>query len=66
MESKEDKLRDAWLKSQGFKVLRFWNKEVLRNIEGVLKVIENAIPTPPPYPPPSRGRTGFVEQSGEN
>ncbi|MEA3310914.1 MAG: DUF559 domain-containing protein [candidate division WOR-3 bacterium] len=66
MESKEDKLRDAWLKSQGFKVLRFWNKEVIRNIEGVLKVIEDAISTPPPYPPPSRGRTGFVEQSGEN
>jgi len=31
--------RDAWLQSQGFKVLRFWNHEVLQNIEGVLEVI---------------------------
>jgi len=34
-----DKIRDNWLKSQGFKVLRFWNNEVLENLEGVNEVI---------------------------
>jgi very-short-patch-repair endonuclease len=34
-----DAKRDNWLQSQGFKVTRFWNHEVLANIEGVLEVI---------------------------
>jgi len=37
--SEKDTERDAWLQSQGFKVLRFWNHDVLTNIEGVLEVI---------------------------
>jgi very-short-patch-repair endonuclease len=36
-----DKEREQWLRSQGFKVLRFWNNEVLENTEGVLEVIRN-------------------------
>jgi very-short-patch-repair endonuclease len=31
-----DKQRTTWLESQGFRVLRFWNNEVLTNLEGVL------------------------------
>jgi len=42
-ESKTDRLRDEWFASQGFKVLRFWNNDVLRNIEGAIKVISNAV-----------------------
>jgi very-short-patch-repair endonuclease len=34
-----DAERDAWLKSQGFHVLRFWNNEVLSNMDGVLQKI---------------------------
>jgi len=34
-----DDERDRWLNMQGFRVLRFWNNEVLKNIEGVLEVI---------------------------
>jgi len=30
-----DKRRTRWLESQGYGVLRFWNNDVLRNIEGV-------------------------------
>jgi very-short-patch-repair endonuclease len=30
-----DRLRTHWLESQGYKVLRFWNNEVLTNIGGV-------------------------------
>ena len=34
-----DQKRTAWLKSQGFCVLRFWNNDVLRNVYGVLDAI---------------------------
>jgi very-short-patch-repair endonuclease len=35
-ESSRDTIRDAYLVSQGWKVLRFWNNEVFLNREGVL------------------------------
>jgi very-short-patch-repair endonuclease len=34
-----DDERDAWLSAHGFHVLRFWNREALSNLEGVLMVI---------------------------
>lgn len=34
-----DLQRDDWLKSQNFKVLRFWNNQVLNEIGSVLEVI---------------------------
>ncbi len=55
IEIEKDKERDEWLKSQGFKVLRFWNNEVLTNTEGVLEVIiSNCLSHPPLNPLPSR------------
>jgi very-short-patch-repair endonuclease len=37
-----DKERDAWLKERGYRVLRFWNNELLANMDGVLeKIMEN-------------------------
>jgi very-short-patch-repair endonuclease len=39
LEDARDGARDAWLEERGFKVLRFWNHEVLKNPEGVLEVI---------------------------
>lgn len=37
----DDIIRDQWLRSQDFVVLRFWNNEVLENRDGVvLKIIE--------------------------
>jgi very-short-patch-repair endonuclease len=35
--------RIAWLESQGFRVLRFWNNEVLKEIEVVKEVIAEAL-----------------------
>lgn len=51
-----DRRRDAWLKAQGFRVLRFWNDEILRDIEIVLEVIfrETSLPLSP-SPSPARG-----------
>ncbi len=34
-----DEVRDAYLCREGWKVLRFWNHDVLRNREGVLDTI---------------------------
>jgi very-short-patch-repair endonuclease len=38
-ESLRDAIRDAYLESHGWKVLRFWNNEVSQNREGVLETI---------------------------
>ncbi len=35
-----DENRTAWLEKRGYKIVRFWNNEVLDNIEGVLTRIE--------------------------
>ena len=51
--SDRDSVRDAWLEQQGFKVMRFWNNDILRNPEGVLATILAALGQPaPPLPPP--------------
>jgi very-short-patch-repair endonuclease len=34
-----DKERSFYLSQRGFKVIRFWNKDVINNIEGVLEKI---------------------------
>ena len=34
-----DSNRTRWLHTQGFRVLRFWNNEVLGNTESVLEII---------------------------
>jgi len=43
-----DKKRDHWLNQQGFKVLRFWNNEVLENKGGVLETIARTCGIPFP------------------
>ena len=51
----KDPQRDGWLARQGYKVLRFWNRDVLADGEGVLEAIRAELP-PPPNPPPQGGR----------
>jgi very-short-patch-repair endonuclease len=41
-ESTSDPQRDRVLRLNGFKVLRFWNNEVLGNIDGVMETIRAA------------------------
>jgi len=38
-----DEQRAMWLKERGYHVLRFWNNEVLLNMEGVLERIREAL-----------------------
>ena len=42
-QQEHDAKRDDWLKEEGFVVLRFWNTDVLMNVEGVLSAILNTI-----------------------
>jgi ATP-dependent helicase HrpA len=40
-EIKKDEIRTKWLEKKGFKVIRFWNNDVLLNIEGVaIRILE--------------------------
>jgi very-short-patch-repair endonuclease len=58
-----DESRSVYFQSKGYRVLRFWNYDVMQNIEGVMTIIHetvaaNAVQEPPPLTPPraSRGR----------
>ncbi|HSR64828.1 MAG TPA: endonuclease domain-containing protein [Xanthomonadaceae bacterium] len=52
-----DERRDAFLRTEGYRVLRFWNTDVLQNIDGVLQVILDWLSLTSPHPdlPPQAG-----------
>ena len=62
-----DQERTQFLESRGFKVLRFWNNEILENLEGVLETIAQALnrpldiicPSPNPLPTGERAINGL-------
>jgi very-short-patch-repair endonuclease len=60
-DSESDGRRTRWLEYQGFRVMRFWNNEVLSNTAGVLDAIMTAAANPSPGstdvepPSPTRG-----------
>jgi hypothetical protein len=45
--STQDEIRDNWLAGQNYRVLRFWNHEILGNMAGVPEVIATALPKLP-------------------
>jgi very-short-patch-repair endonuclease len=49
-----DASRTHFIETKGYRVLRFWNNEVLGNLEGVLSEIQRAL-TPTPDPSPQGG-----------
>jgi len=63
-DSASDALRELWLQSEGWKVVRFWNNEVLAILRASMhgwRASSLGCPSsltdpPPPNPPPSRGR----------
>ena len=46
-----DQVRDAWLRGQGYRVLRFWNHDVMQQLESVLESILIALASKSPSPP---------------
>jgi very-short-patch-repair endonuclease len=45
---RSDQVRDAFLQSQGFSVLRFWNSDIDANLAGVMESILGALNQSPP------------------
>lgn len=52
-----DAQRSTWLQSQGFEVLRYWNHDVMENVESVVEaiglVMQRQLQGQPPSPSPS-------------
>lgn len=61
----EDRLRSDYLMQHGYRVLRFWNHEILGNIESVLICITNILEDPRPSPLPERERKRLMERYGD-
>jgi very-short-patch-repair endonuclease len=61
----KDSIRDEWLRDRGYKILRFWDNEVLQNLDIVLETIwKVSSDHPPPHPLPSNG--GGKENQKQN
>jgi len=59
--ARRDDLRDAFLRGEGYRVLRFWNHEVDRELDGVMDMIVRALG----YPHPSGQEAGHPPHKGE-
>ena len=58
-----DKTRDLFFNENGFRVIRFWNNEIIENIEGVIDKIKlklNSCPPPEGGPKSSISRRGLL------
>ena len=55
--------RNEFLQIEGYRLLRFWNNEVLANPDGVQEMIADELSrlTPTPSLPPSRGRGLYLD-----
>ena len=70
-DNQSDAERDRYFTEQGYRVLRFWNNDVFKNLEGVLiRITEfvDAYPSPgalgaPPSPSRGEGQTEPVARS---
>jgi len=41
--TEQDVLRTRWLEARGYRVIRYWNNEVMQNLAGVLETILGAL-----------------------
>lgn len=55
LDNDADRLRDTWLKEHGFRVLRFWNNEVLSEAAVLERILEYLPPLPNPSPTGGEG-----------
>ena len=51
-QKEQDEKRTQYLRSLGYRVLRFWNNDVLLKLDGVLERIREIIILNPPHPNP--------------
>ena len=50
-----DQIRTKFLKQKGYRVIRFWDHDFLKNAEAVLTAIAEKLKTPSPQPSPFQG-----------
>jgi hypothetical protein len=55
LQVQQDAERTAWLERVGYRVIRFWDHEVLTELESVKEAIRRSL-TPHLHPPPQGGR----------
>jgi very-short-patch-repair endonuclease len=60
--SRRDEVRTCWLNSEGYRVMRFWNNDVMSKTKAVMEAIHGATAVTPPRlpaagdpPPPGEG-----------
>ena len=58
-----DARRDQMLASQGYRTLRFWNDEVIENIDSVMGVILRELQKRQDRPPPARLRANALRRT---
>ena len=54
-QKQKDERRDKWLVSQNFRVLRFWDNDVLRKTDAVIEAIVQALKSTPTPALPCEG-----------
>ncbi len=64
VDSRRDEARTRWLNSEGYRVVRFWNNDVMSKTEAVLEAIYGAIAVTPPRLP-SAGDPPHPGEGGE-
>ena len=57
-ENSADRNRDAYLRAQGFRIIRIWNNDLFTNEEGVGELVISALQTAPSPQPLSREGRG--------
>ncbi|HVM85325.1 MAG TPA: endonuclease domain-containing protein [Candidatus Binatia bacterium] len=55
---RKDEIRTAYIASHGYRVIRFWNNDVLSNIEGVLEQVLSTLKRGSIKPPLPEGEGG--------
>jgi very-short-patch-repair endonuclease len=48
IDSRRDEVRTRWLNSEGYRVVRFWNNDVMSKTDSVLEAIYDVIAVTPP------------------
>jgi very-short-patch-repair endonuclease len=65
LSSTSEERRTTFLESQGYRVIRFWNNEVLSNLDGVHQVIAGALGGHHPHPPARARATSPIKGEGK-
>ena len=60
----EDQERTRWLVARGYRVVRFWNNDVMANVDGVLETLSRLLNLPSPQPSP-KGEGDHQRDAGE-